>query len=461
VVKTSSFSSKTPQWGLQPAIPWTAILGFILLSTLLILAGGGKIVNLAFPGGAFAVALLLYFKAPNLYISFTWWIWFLTPFVRRLSDYRSRFTDPSPILLAPLLVTLIASIAFFKYLPKSKSLGAVPFLLCSGSVFYGLAIGLVLNSPSAVIIAFLGWFTPIVFGFYLLLNWRDYPLYCQTIKRTFLWGVLVMGAYGIGQYLVAFEWDKFWLSNVDVVSFGLPEPLKIRVWSTMNSPQSFAGVMMAGLLLLFSNQGNLLFPAGGVGYLSFLLSMARAAWVSWVAGILVFIPSVKLQLQMRITVSIIVIALLIIPLATMEPFSTVISGRIESLSNSEDNSYQARVEGYKDSFGPALFQFVGNGFANDVTFGMGQGDSGILAMLLSLGSIATILYLGGLLTLFFRLFQGNEGRFDSFASAARAIVISCFAQIGFNVVTVSVLGMILWGFLGMGMAANKYYSRRQ
>ena len=456
-MKTSPFLSQSPQWGLQPAVPWTAILGFCLLSALFIMAGAGKILNLAFPVGSLAVGVILYFRAPLLYIGFTWWIWFLTPLVRRLSDYRSSFTDPSPMLLAPLLVTAIATVTLVKHLPKSKPKDTLPFLICSVTVFYGLAIGLIQNSPTATIQAFLNWFTPIAFGFHLFINWRDYPLYRQNFLRTFLWGVLVMGVYGIWQYLVAPEWDRFWLTQTQLLTFGIPEPLGIRVWSTMNSPQPFAGVMMAGLLLLFSSSDQLGFAASGVGYLAFLLSMARSAWVSWFVAFIIFIPSLKAHLQMRLIISIILLVLLVIPLATMEPFSTTISSRVASLSDAHDDSYQTRLGGYQAFIFLALFEFVGKGFGNQVDFGMGQGDSGIFAMFLSLGCIATILYFSQLFLLFSNLFQGKEAGFDSFASASRAITVGCFAQISFNVVTASALGMVLWGFLGMSMAANKYY----
>jgi hypothetical protein len=95
-------------------------------------------------------------------------------------------------------------------------------------------VGLINNPPLAVARAFLEWLTPILFGFHLFIHWRHYPSYRQNIQRIFLWGVLVMGVYGVLQYLVAPEWDRFWLINVK--AFGSAEPLAIRVFSTVNSP---------------------------------------------------------------------------------------------------------------------------------------------------------------------------------------------------------------------------------
>jgi len=46
---------------------------------------------------------------------------------------------------------------------------------------------------------------------------------------------------------------------------GWPEPLKIRVWSTLNYPFTFAYFMMAGLLLLLSSK-EALHPASVAGF---------------------------------------------------------------------------------------------------------------------------------------------------------------------------------------------------
>ena len=441
---------------LQPASAWTAIAGLSAGTVLFIAVGLGAILNLLFPLGALIVSIFLYIRYPILYLGFTWWLWFLTPLIRRLADYHGSFTNPSPILLAPLLVTLVSSITLVKYIPKIRKDLKLPFVVCLVCVFYGFLIGLIQNSVTACVVAFLGWVSPICFGFHLLVNWKDYPDYRQNIQRVFVWGVLVMGIYGIVQYLVAPEWDRLWLSNVDLVSFGQPEPLKIRVWSTMNSPQALASIMMPGLLLLFTERGNLRFLSAGAGYLSFLLSLARAGWLSWLIGLLIFIPSLKARLRMRLATSIIAASLLVIPLVTLEPFSAVINTRITSLSNSEDNSLNTRLSAYNDFVTPALSEYVGKGLGNETFFGINTRDSGIFAMLYSLGSIGTLVYLSSIFLIFFNLFQSLEIRSDVFASAARAIALGSFSQIGLNIVTSGILGLILWGFLGMSVAAQRY-----
>jgi hypothetical protein len=445
---------------LQPISAWMVILGFALFLALSFLVGAGRFLILIFPLGSLAIGIFLYLRCPLLYTGFTWWMWFLGPLIRRIIDYQSGYLTYGPWTLTPLLVTSISSATLVKHLPTAHKLGGLPFLLSIGSLFYSFLIGLVENSANAVVNDLLAWLCPILFSFHLFVNWRDYPSYRENIKCTFLWGTLVMGIYGIWQYLVAPEWDRFWLINTGTNSFGKPEPLGIRVSSTLNSPQSFANVMMAGLLLLFANQGSLRFPAAGVGYLAFLLSIARSAWLGWLTGLTSFMLSLKSSLQIRLLITIAAAALFVMPLTTIEPFSTVITSRLETLSHApeEDVSFQARAQGYSELLNLALSEFSGKGLGHViVSDSIGRADSTILPMLFSLGWLGTIPYLGGLILLFLKLFQAPERRFEPFASCAFSIALGVFVQFGFNLITDGPIGMVLWGFLGIAIAAHKYY----
>lgn len=449
-------------FNLQPTLAWMAILGFVLFSALCLLIHAGGLLRLTYPAAAFAVGLFLYQRYPILYIGFTWWVAFLTPFVRRVVDYQSGWVDPSPMLLAPFLVMMVTVITFLQHLPKSYRQGGLPFILSASGVFYGLLIGLIKYPVFSVVVPLLNWSAPLLFGFHLFVNWRHYPAYRQNLQRTFVWGVLVTGGYGILQYLIAPEWDRAWLTNTELLAFGTPEPLGIRVFSTMNSPGPFATVMMAGLLLLFSSHSPLRFVASGTGYLAFLLSLVRSAWLGWVISVLAFIPALKPRLQMRLIITILVMSICVLPLANLEPFSTAIADRLQTFSDTKDDvSYNQRLEGYADILGQALSEIPGNGFgfvlASD---SLGANDSGVLTILFNLGWFGALPYLGGIFILFFSLFQIVE-RTDSFVIAARAIAVGIFAQIGLGNPTIALSGMVFWTFAGIALAAQRYYSHQR
>ena len=438
---------------LEPQAAWMAILGLLLITALCLAAGLGKILNIIFPAGSFGVGLFLYLRYPILYVGFTWWVFFLTPFIRRVSDFRSGFTDPSPILLAPLLVATITIVTFYRNLPKAHEQGGLPFILSAAGVFYGFLVGMINGLPVPAIISLMTWVSPILFGFHLFVNWRDYPSYRENIQRTFLWGVLVTASYGVYQYLVAPEWDCFWLIQTKLyTSMGKPEPLGLRVWSTMNAPLQFGIVMLAGNILLFIGQGTLRIPGLAVGILSILLTSVRTVWGGLIIALITLIGSLKGGLQIRLIAFILMIVLCMVPLSTVEPFSQVIQSRITSLSNvKDDQSAKDRANLYGKTLNLALSEVIGKGNGT-----LQPIDSGIIELLLTLGWMGAIPYIGGLLLIFYSLFQPSKSKSDPFGSAARAIVVGFLPMLAGSNVIVGISGMVFWGFLGLGMAANNY-----
>ncbi|AFZ26771.1 hypothetical protein Cylst_4706 [Cylindrospermum stagnale PCC 7417] len=448
---------------------WTVILGFALLTTVCYFAGAAAMMRLVFPVTCLVVALFLYLRHPILYIGFTWWIWFLTPLIARLVDYRVGWDPTRQILIAPYLVVLVTIITFFRHLPGAYRQGGLPFILGFVGVFYGFLVGLIHNSPIPVARGLLDWLSPIIFGFHLFMNWRDYPSYRQHIQRVFLWGVLIIGAYGIYQFVVAPEWDRYWLIESKLYSSsGDPVPFGMRVWSTLHSVGPFGAVMQTGLLLLFTSSGKLIFPASAVGYLSFLLAQVRTNWGGWLLGIIMIMGSAKARVQMRLITIILVMAMCVVPLVTIEPISKVVTARLESFSNlQEDTSFRDRSGSYDRNLGLALSSGLGNGLGNTWKVNEKTGqievfviDSGILDTFFTLGWFGAIPYMGALILMIFSVTNYAESRFDSFMSAARAIAISSCAQLIISSGMLSVSGMILWGFFAMAMAAHKYYQHQ-
>lgn len=445
---------------------WAAILGLVVL-TALAMVGAGSILRPLIVLDSFAVGVFLYRRYPILYIGFAWWLWFLAPFVARVIDYRSSFDPLRLVLLSQYLVTLVTLHTLLKHLPKVSRQDGLPFVLAFVGVVYGFLVGLINTSPITAFRGLLDWLTPIPFGFYLFINWRDYPEYGQNIQRVFLWGVLVTGAYGVAQYLLVPEWDRFWLISTKLTSFGDPVPFKLRIWSTMPSPGPFAVMMMTGLLLLFTSKEALRLPAAGAGYLAFLLTMVRTVWGAWFLGLLILMGSLKAHLQMRLIVTILTMAVCVVPLVLVEPFATTITTRLQTFSNLEkDDSTKVRKEIYEKGLNSALTNGLGNGIGN--TFIVTDGklvpviiDSGILDMFFTLGWFGAAFYLGGLLLLLYNLFQYSEYRFDPFMAAARAISIGCFMTLPGGSTMLAFGGIVLWGFLGIAIAGHKYHQHQR
>ncbi len=442
---------------LQPPIAWSAILSFILITVICIAGGAGSALRILFPGLAVAVGLLLFQLYPRMYISYTWWLWFMTPFVRRLVDFKAGYQEPSPILLAPFLVSFLAILVLFKKLPNAHRDGGHPFVLATISIFYALIIGGISGQGQAMIVPLLEWLAPILLGFFLFSKWREYPAYSRTTRQTFLWMVLIAGSYGIYQYIAAPPWDTLWLTESGMISSGgSPEPYGMRTFSTMNSTGPFANVMFAGLMLLFSNQGPLKLFASSVGYLSFLTTLVRSAWLELVVGLLVLIPSLKPKLQMRLFLTIFGMVIFVLPLTLMEPFRDVIGDRLLSFNDiGEDGSYEARASLYRGILPIATRSIVGLGLA-----GAGvEYDSALVNSLFALGWLGTIPYLLALLLAVFCLFRSQQAKHDAFFSATKAICLGSYVMLLFSGTMMGLPGAIMWGFIGIGLAANRYYAQ--
>ncbi|MBH8565021.1 O-antigen ligase domain-containing protein [Nostoc sp. CENA67] len=450
---------------------WIVILGFVLLTIACYFVGFAAMLRLIYPAAALVVAIFLYLRHPILYIGFNWWVWFLTPLVVRLVDYRVGWDPTRQMLIAPYLVSFVSIATFLRYFPSAARQGGLPFVLAALGVFYGFLVGIIYNQPIPVARSLLDWLSPIIFAFHLFMNWRDYPSYRQNMQRTFFWCVLLTGAYGVYQFVVAPEWDRYWLIESKLfTSSGDPVPFGMRVWSTMHSVGPYATVLQTGLLLMFTSRQNFLtFPASAFGYLSFLLTQARSNWGGWLFGIVMILASAKARTQMRLITIILVMAMCVVPLTTIEPISKVVADRMESFTNlQEDSSFRDRSGNYDRNLSLALTNGLGNGLGNIWKVDEKTGkievfvvDSGILDMFFTLGWFGAIPYMGGLILLLVSVCNYSEARFDNFVSAARAIGISSCAQLIISSGMLSVMGMILWGFLAMALAAHKYYQHEQ
>lgn len=461
--KTLSHTSRTT----EEKQAWFAIWCFILLISLPLAVGIGTPLILVFPGSALALGLFLYFRTPHLYISFVWWMFFVTSLVRRLIDHRSGYVTPGPWGFAADLVAGISLITVFRCLPTAHRKGGLPYIFAFSAIGYAFCIGFYQNPLNALVNGTLSWLCPIAFSFYIFQQWRDYPRIKNIILKTFLWGVLLMGIYGVIQYVFAPPWEQFYLNNGGGSSFGKPEPFGIRVFSSVGSPQEFASIMLTGLIFIFCETTNpVSYVASGFGYISFILTMARAVWLSAAISIPLFLLSLKPRYQIRmIIVAVIIFAIVATALLSWEPVYEKFYERFESFLDVEsDISLNARREGYQQIWRAAIQQFLGQGIGSSISkFGvaLGANDGSLFPLIFTFGWLGLIFYSGGFLMLLQKLFQIPDARSDIFIGACRMAVLCVLVQAGFNSVFGGGSGTILWSGLALGLAGHKYYRHQR
>ncbi len=429
------------------------IVGFFGVSIILAGLGAGQALRFAFPVAALLLGMYLHDKSPSNYVGFTLWIWLITPFIRRIIDLRSGWDIQGVILLAPYLVTSITAIDFIKFTPVYYRSFGLPFLISAFGVMYGITIGYLNTSLSVVVRSMIEWLPPILWGFYFVGNWQNFPQNRRVVQQVLISSLVLLSAYGLFQYFYAPEWDTSWLVNSELTtSAGKPEPQGFRLWSTLHSPGHFAAFLMVALLfILDTTQINVILILG-VSSLAMLLTSVRAAWVGWVIGAIVFLLSVHSKIKVRLIVILLILSLAIFTASNVPAFSGSINSRLESLQNlSDDNSANDRLGNYSANVDTAMFDVIGGGIGSTK-----QLDSGILVLAFTLGWIGGIPYLVGIGLILSQLFSHQSRSVSIFVAKSRAIVAGMLALTIFFSSMLGFFGVFLWGFLGLGTAAIIY-----
>ena len=91
--------------GSYDALVLFSILTFTAYVLLAVAGGGGRSLSVSYPVGCVIVGLIAYARSPRAYVAFIWWLWLLTPLLRRIFDLRYGFHATSALLLGPLLAT--------------------------------------------------------------------------------------------------------------------------------------------------------------------------------------------------------------------------------------------------------------------------------------------------------------------------------------------------------------------
>lgn len=438
-------------------------IGIIILNLLVLVVllsaptpHAAKLANLYYLASSTGIGFWLYVSNPPLYLGFVWWMWFLTPFIRRLADYQlGAFTPPTEalILLAPFIVTSISGLTLIRYGRTLLQLYAVPFLLCILGVVYGFLVGLPKVGAFAATVSLLEWITPLLLGFHLLALWKLFPQHRQIIRTTFITGTFVLGAYALLQFFVLPGWDRLWMIGSQMNSIGAPEPFEVRVFSMLNAPGPFATILIPGLLLIFESRSIFAKVAAVPGYVGFLLSLVRSAWGGWMLGMFYLVWRLKGRLRVRLLALTVLMAVAVVPFAMMSEISTVTTERIESLGNiSDDGSLSARQHMYRTATIKALMNPIGQGL------GSAGFDSGFVTILWQLGWIGGGLYLGGLAWLLWSVVLApSAAPPDPFTAILAATVLGYVGLLAFGTEHIEVGGCVLWSFLGLIIASRRHH----
>jgi len=388
-------------------------------------------------------------------------MWLLSAFVRRLVDQQAGFQEPSPILLAPYLVTAISGLAVVTRLRSFGLARNIPFVLSLSAILYGTAVGITKFSLIQMLPAIINWLVPVLFAFLLVESHHQYAEIRHSITMSFLYGTMLMGAYAVYQFFIFPPWDRLWLQNMKTTTFGSPEAMQIRAFSTMNAPVVFGLTMMCTLIVVLGTTGKIKFIAGACGLAGLVLSLNRSAWLGFAVGAFFVVWQMALRDKLRIITGFLVCALISPVILLVPGTNELLADKVESFGNiSSDVSFQARLEGYMGAFTKLSEEPFGEGVGSpelahktlENDDAIGPHDSLILELLYSLGWLGTICYLIAISLILFQGFS-NSSVGGPFETSMRAIMIAFIAQCLLNDIVYGGVGLIFWIGAGMHLSA--------
>ena len=453
--------------GAYDAAALLSVAAFTCYVAAALYGAGGRALAVTFPAGCLAVALLTYVRSPATYVAFTWWAWLLTPLVRRIFDLKYGFHPTSSLLLGPLLATAVALFTVLRRRRLLRSSACIPFLIACAALAYAFLVGVVRQSPSAASYDLLTWLAPLVFGLHLALEWRQFPRLCLTISSCVLWGLLIVSAYAIWQFINPPTWDRVWVVSAEMQSVGAPIPFVIRAFSTLNAPGPFSIMLVFALLFGLAAPQRWRAVPLAIGLVALILTKGRSAWGAFVLGAIVLQLRQPLRSLPRQWVALLVVILVAAPVITQPRVMSVLTGRAATLRNvEEDRSFQSRVSFTRYALGRMKTNPAGSGLgslggAGKLLTGSRAGvtlDSGPLEVYSLMGWIGGTLYMMALIAIILPIVRGRRTRYEPFTGAAVAAVVALLAASLFGNIYNNVSGFFFWSAVGLATAGRTYAS---
>jgi putative inorganic carbon (hco3(-)) transporter len=422
---------------------WLMVVAVVIATAQLTL----KSVQYGCTAALVVVTVGLYVRSRTAGLVAVWLCWLLAPFVRRLFLLDPTATiGAEPLALAPFLITAIVIGLELQQMTLTPRLSkALRY------VFIGYALGVPLgfaNAPAAAAFAFFAYVTA---GACMVIGYREAGPARPVLPRLLIAATPFLALYAFRQYYVLPlpEWDEVWRSTADFETGGSSDQGRIRVWSTLNSPGTFASLLGVAALAYVTTRR--ISPWNLVGCFSVLAALAltyvRSAWlglaVSLVALLLVSRGGALRQL---VPIGVVVIALgpVVLGGSTQE----AVTERAQTFGNIEgDESGNDRGGGWVTLIPYSITQPLGSGLgtAGEPTRLAGGGirvtDNGYISLLYQVGPF-------GFALIILAAWRATRYAWRSAWRRPRGLDLLAFGAVAFTGV-VAVFGDQLYGLGGM------------
>lgn len=445
---SDAFSGTT--WSFHRALKERRVMiAFALIVGAVMFSSAAKILIIAFPAGCLVIAFTTIRRDGALFTEYITWLFFLTPFIRRVVDFETGARE-TVIISTPFLVLSVPALFALARWRNIVSRESSPLLYAMAAVLYGAFIACVHLELSSAVVGLTIWGSPLLFGLYLISERDNASRLYRGIERAILGGTLVAGLYGVIQYFAIPAWDAAWMRTVDMVTIGKPEPMEVRVFSMMNSPQVLAAFLMVGVLLAYRLRSPWKYPILLAGIASLALSFARSAWIGLLAGLTLYAFRAAPKERLRTITATFGCAALVLVALNVPQVSEALSTRFTTFEDlAHDQSALDRRDTYSQVIEILRRSPTGIGLGVDSGMSDAENDSSIVATLLSLGLPGSVVFVVALGICGFWLFSIRPDRELPYFLGLQCCIVSLAVESPLNNVIDGQIAFLTWSFIGL------------
>jgi O-Antigen ligase len=416
---------------------------------------------------AFLIVLLVmafWALRPEFGLAALWLTWLLIPGVRRVLDTVLVTGEYDPLSIVPFAAT--AAVAGLELLGRPLPSRPERIMLLALS---GLAIGIAAGvaHPTALTFALLAYGAGILA---FAIGYREGKRAdgADTAGRALVALLAPLAVYAIAQYVLPLSvWDEQWVRESNLTSIVAPgDPEHVRVFSTLNSPATFGGVLAVGLVVALAR--DRLSPGVAAAIACALVALAltyvRMALPALAVGLLVYAAASRWRAAPRLAALALIVVLATLALGATTRVGGLVIERVTTLGSlSEDHSANERQQTFGEALPEALFTPLGHGIGSagepsklaqpEQAFTAAV-DNGYLGLLYQVGPVGFVLVLmavggaaAGLVLARPRTDALRKRRQLTLAVVTTLLVLAAATDVFYGI-----LGVLLWFYLGQSMA---------
>lgn len=435
---------------------WTPAFAFLLLFAVVgpYLGGASRPI---FVVGCLVIGWFAWQQGPATHVQATLFLFVFAPFLRRIVDLAAGYETAGIMLVGPLAAMVppcLYIIAAVDNKDARRHMG--PLLVVFVTVVYAAVLTIAQGGWLDLARDGIKWLIPLFYGA-VLMNGADADEVLDALADAFCIILPIVGIYGIVQYVDPQAWDRYWMENAPILSIGDPVPYGVRVFSTMNSPATFATYTSIGLLLLWFRRRAWLIQILSIpAALALFLSLYRTAWISMAAAM--FFCLLFRVTRSRTIPLVVGVILATVVAATLTPFGEVITERLATFGEgAQDSSAQERALEYVTLWNAPLSTLVGSGFSTgDVgSAGTMPVDGMIIACWLSMGIVGGLICLFGIFWAAGTIIHAAFRDGDETIVILGALAVYFLVQLPLTGITEGEAGFLFWTFIAVGLVPPK------